>query len=203
MSRIDRDRWYEARSVHALGVLTAQWLEGRIASQPGYAPGYGPDEETGDLVPTLARANRAGYLTTASQPDHGPIPEDGIGVWCQRAAVEGWVFAAGAIEGLVSRARRAELIILTHPVSPRMFTRQCGRGIDVTLLDDEVMTGFGAQYTAREVKRRYTGCSAEAIEHLLEATLVTLAAPYYGPDDTVWRVLDDWAEWHVRRSRSA
>jgi hypothetical protein len=31
-----------------------QWLEGTIASIPTAMPGYGPDEETADLIPVLA-----------------------------------------------------------------------------------------------------------------------------------------------------
>ncbi len=61
-------RWRAARTLAGLGELTAEWLEGTIASIPTVVPGYGPDEETAALIPVLAACNRAGYVTTVSQP---------------------------------------------------------------------------------------------------------------------------------------
>jgi len=52
---------------HDLGELTARWLEGSVTSVPGTVPGYGPDEETGLLVPVLAAANRR-FITSFSRP---------------------------------------------------------------------------------------------------------------------------------------
>ena len=73
MRRTDRKRWASARTPADVGELTAQWLEGRIASQPGYAPGCGPDPETADLTGVLAACNRAGFITDTSQPgESGP-----------------------------------------------------------------------------------------------------------------------------------
>jgi len=66
MRRSDRRRWKAAGSLADLGELMALWLEGKVASWPGYAPNYGPDDETKDLVPTLAACNRAGYVTVGS-----------------------------------------------------------------------------------------------------------------------------------------
>lgn len=193
MSRADRHRWRNARTLADLGERTAQWLEGRIGSQPGYEPGYGPDEETRDLVPVLARINRAGYVTTASQPGHGPLVEDGVGVWQQRAAVEGWVRHPWAVDDLLERARPADLVVMVRTVYPRRFARVGWDAVEVTLLDDEPVTSFGRQMRAHEVRSHYGECGAEAIREVLDAHLVTLAARRYGPDQTLWRVLDDWA----------
>ncbi|WP_031099057.1 DUF6919 domain-containing protein [Streptomyces sp. NRRL S-15] len=87
MSRADRRRWKSARTVADLGELMSLWLEGEIASRPGYAPRYGPDEETAHLVPSLAALCRAGYITTCSQPGSAGTGADGLW-WEQRAAVE-------------------------------------------------------------------------------------------------------------------
>ncbi|GAA3372255.1 hypothetical protein GCM10017744_103040 [Streptomyces antimycoticus] len=46
MSRADRRRWKSARTVLDLGWLMARWLEGEIASRPGYQPRFGPDKES-------------------------------------------------------------------------------------------------------------------------------------------------------------
>lgn len=45
----DLTAWRQARSLPELGELTALWLEGAITSQPGYAPGYGPDQAAADM----------------------------------------------------------------------------------------------------------------------------------------------------------
>jgi len=42
MSRCDRRAWEQARTLLELGELVARWLEGDIASQPGYMPDCGP-----------------------------------------------------------------------------------------------------------------------------------------------------------------
>lgn len=60
MPAAERRLWREAATLDELGELTARWLTGRITSQPGYQPRCGPDDETRDLIHTLARACRAG-----------------------------------------------------------------------------------------------------------------------------------------------
>jgi hypothetical protein len=66
--RKPQNPWRAARTLPDLGNATADWLEGKTASQPGYAPGHGPDTETTGLIPGLAAANRAGFVTRQSQP---------------------------------------------------------------------------------------------------------------------------------------
>src|ERR1035438_8169724 len=82
MNRADRKRWASARTLPDLGELTALWLEGEIGKAPGYDDGPAP--ETRDLIPVLAAANRAGFITSGSQP--GSLSEYSD----QRAAVEGF-----------------------------------------------------------------------------------------------------------------
>ncbi|MGH3409529.1 MAG: DUF6919 domain-containing protein, partial [Streptosporangiaceae bacterium] len=62
MNGADRQAWAWCRTLTNLGEMTALWLKRDVASQPGYAPGCGPDMETAPLVTVLAAANRAGYL---------------------------------------------------------------------------------------------------------------------------------------------
>jgi len=64
MPRSAARAWSSARTLTDLGELTAQWLEGSLATLAGGAYRGGPDEETGPLVPVLAALNRAGYVTT-------------------------------------------------------------------------------------------------------------------------------------------
>lgn len=68
--------WEQATTLHDLARLTADWLEGSPGEHPN---GYDrPDDETESLIPTLARVNRAGFLTVNSQPGHEPkVGHDG------------------------------------------------------------------------------------------------------------------------------
>ncbi|MFJ9521790.1 DUF6919 domain-containing protein [Kitasatospora sp. NPDC101801] len=116
MSRADRRAWRSAATLADLGELTAQWLEGTRASWPGYVPGYGPDSETTDtpgLVRALALANRAGYVTNASQPgEHGP--DQGQDWWAQRTAVSGFVADPQALHTLRLVAESYGLLYVEH-----------------------------------------------------------------------------------------
>jgi hypothetical protein len=75
MSPEDEALWRSARTLADLGELTARWIEGAIASQPGY---FGAaDLESDDLVPVLAAVNRAGFRTDTSQPGELPVLDGG------------------------------------------------------------------------------------------------------------------------------
>ena len=112
MSTADRRAWEAARTLADLGELTAQWLEGAIASQPAYTPGCGPDPETAPLIPVLACCNRAGYVTNGSQPGEAGTGYDGAW-WEQRAAVEGFASPAVA-ERIWEAAEPAGLTVIAH-----------------------------------------------------------------------------------------
>lgn len=167
-------------------------MEGEIASQPGYAPYCGPDLETEDLIPVLARVNRAGYVTAGSQPGAGE--ETGLdgATWAQRAAVEGWMPPRPATE-LTEAAIEAGLIAIMHPVLIRRLAWRERGWIDVTRRNGKVVTGFGRQRRRRDVEFGYAECGASAIDAVLAASHLTLAAPDYGADQRVWDLLDRWA----------
>ncbi len=100
MSKADRGAWQAARTLADLGELTARWLEGSIGSEPGYCGR--PAEETEDLVPVLAKLNRAGFVTSGSQP--GLIEPGARGTLAeQRAAVDG--FAGPELAFRLARVR--------------------------------------------------------------------------------------------------
>ncbi|WP_370973713.1 hypothetical protein [Amycolatopsis sp. cg9] len=192
MARADRERWYAARDLRDLGRLTALWLEGAIESQPGYEPGFGPDEETAELVPVLARANRAGYVTDASQPGRAPGTGFDGATWAQRAAVEGWIAPDRSSE-LIDVAQQAGLIVITNTVLNTRFARRCRDFIDVTRRAEQVCTGFGTQRRASEIRFQYDECHRDAINAVIRSRQVTIAAPDYGPDHTVWEVVNEWS----------
>lgn len=89
MSRVPESSltWSTARTLNEIGELTARWLEGAEPHQPGYDGG--PHPETTSLIPLLAAANRAGFVTQFSQPG-GRWSRRLLSVWEQRAAVSGF-----------------------------------------------------------------------------------------------------------------
>lgn len=185
--RLDR-RWKTAATLADLGDLMALWLEGEIASWPGYAPGYGPDEEIRELIPTLAAANRAGYVTIASQPGVDPeVGFDGL-IWQQKAAVEGFVRDRNLLRDLVDAAYEAGLDV---EVADTLDTGE--RGIIVTLRGGEPHTGFGGHIDGRDLRHTiWPGIGSSALDDVFRSVRVTLAAPEYGAvaGVRVWQVLE-------------
>ncbi|MFD5588796.1 DUF6919 domain-containing protein [Streptomyces sp. NPDC127063] len=185
--RLDR-QWKTAATLADLGDLMALWLKGEIASWPGYAPGYGPDEETHELIPTLAAANRAGYVTIASQP--GVDPEKGFDglIWQQKAAVEGFIRNWDLLRALVDAA---EATGLEYEVADTLDTGE--RGIVVTLRGGEPHTSFGGYVDGRELRHTvWPGIGSGALDDVFRSVRVTLAAPEYGAaaGARVWEVLE-------------
>lgn len=189
MSRADRHRWKSATTIAELGQLMALWLEGEIASRPGYQPRYGPDEETTALIPTLAAANRAGYLTDASQPGCGEIGADGAW-WEQKAAVSGLVADPDLVRRLVDVAERAGLDVVLHDI---LDTPHTG-GIIVTTREGAPTTEFGSALGPRELAWIWRGCSRQAIDAIAGATQVTLTAPWFGASSLLWSALAEAIE---------
>ncbi|OEJ20814.1 hypothetical protein AR457_41830 (plasmid) [Streptomyces agglomeratus] len=185
--RLDR-RWKTAATLTDLGALMALWLEGEISSWPGYAPGYGPDEETRELIPTLAAANRAGYVTISSQPGIDPEPGfDGL-IWMQKAAVEGFVRDYDLLLALTDAAYEAGLDVET---ADTLDTGE--RGIVVTLRDGRPYTCFGGYIDGANLRQTiWPGIGSGALDDVFRAVRVTLAAPEYGAaaGARVWEVLD-------------
>jgi hypothetical protein len=196
MSPEDQARWLSARTLADLGELTAQWLEGKIRSQPGYAdpdPGepWGPDSETAALIPVLAAANRAGYLTDCSQP--GELPSTGYDgrTWQQRAAVSG--FADDQVLGRLRRAADGTgLVLLARkaghlPVSYR-------DAIPVTCADEEPCTWFGAVANRDGVGHTYDTCHPDAAEAACGAWQVAIIDLEWGRNDVLWPALERFGQ---------
>ena len=189
-SKSDRAAWGSARTLSDLGELTAQWIEGRIASQPGYC---GPsDIEDPALVPLLAALNRAGFVTTGSQFGESGPGYDGAH-WDQRAAVEGFTGRQMAVR-LVRAARQAGLSMVLH--SPEELPRwryRYHRAVVVTRRAGEDRTRFGVQAPRRHIRDPHLGygiCHPDAVNALCEAWQVTVIDPEWGRPDVLWRVLE-------------
>lgn len=183
-SRADRRLWRQAQTLPELCDLMARWLEGELSMWPGYDDDA--DEETAALIPVLARANRAGFLTDQSQPGFDGPGFDGRR-WEQRAAVSGLV---GDDEVLFALARVAESHRLTILV--RTADEKSERpGVTCTRVDGEPYTVFGSRLSRRDLRHIWRGVSRNALDEITGALQVTLVDPEFGRNDWLWTALDE------------
>jgi hypothetical protein len=183
--RADRKLWRQAGSLAELGGLMARWLEGELSVWPGYAVA-GPDEETTDLVPVLARANRSGFVTDQSQPACDEVTPRGRH-WKQRAAVSGLVGDEQLLFALARVAEAQRLTILVRTVDEASRRP----GITATQVDGEAYTAFGGHLTRSDLRHMWLGTSWAALAEIESAWQVTLIDPVYGRTDRLWPALDE------------
>ncbi|MFI1890428.1 DUF6919 domain-containing protein [Streptomyces jumonjinensis] len=188
MSRTDRRRWKSARTVADLGDLMARWLEGEIASRPGYAARYGPDEETAHLVPTLAALCRAGYITTCSQPGLAGTGVDGLW-WEQRAAVDGVVTDPELLRRLVVAATEAGMLVRTNDYRPGSADQE--QPVIATTRDGEPTAAFGGRISRADMAIQWPGLDRGLYDQVAHGAYVSIVAPEYGPTgERLWVLLD-------------
>jgi hypothetical protein len=187
MSRADRRLWRSARTVFDLGELMARWLEGTIASRPGYQPRFGPDEETAHLVPTLAALCRAGYVTTCSQPGFAGTGADGLW-WEQRAAVELVVTDASLFHRLVDAAHAAGMVVRINDHRRGGVQEQ---PVVVTTRDGEPVTAFGGRIGRADMAIQWPGLDRSLYDQVAHGMYVSIVAPEWGTaGERLWVVLD-------------
>lgn len=181
----DRRRWVRARSLAELGELTALWLEERIVAHPSYGA-LAP--ETFPLLALLARLNRAGFVTTSSQP--GRCEDFGFGtfLWAQRPAIEGVADPATAAR-LCAAAAAAGLYVTSAPATAD-FPQVAGKALTVTTRNGRPYTVFGPA-TWPAVRELFRGCDNPALEGELRAAWqVTIADLRFEPADLLWHTLN-------------
>jgi hypothetical protein len=200
VSKSDRVAWGSARTLAGLGELTARWLEGSLASVPGYCGP--PDEETAGLVPVLGKLNRAGFVTTGSQPGDDGTGYDGAR-WLQRAAVEGFAGYREAV-AITNAASNAGLTCVAYtPASLPRWRYRYDRSVTVTTRDGEHETYFGVHLPRRHIRHRWIGygiCHRDAVKALCAAWQVTVIDPEWGRAGLLWDVLAEALYPHGRTS---
>lgn len=195
--REERAAWAEAETLADAGALTALWADGEMLYHPG---GYdeGPDEETAPIAGSLATLNRAGFVTSSSQPGHGPVKGYDGRWWSQRAAVDGFTDKATA-DRLEDAATEAGLIIIRNGPAGWRTTQErwepvtAGRVGEDPITDDSdyfVHTGFGTHRSRHAVKTEF-GYGAYATPALLNAEQVTIIDPEWGRADLLWATLTE------------
>lgn len=175
--------WRETRTIADLGQAMAMWMEGRGPDWPGYYGKFGQEEENGarHLIPTLAAANRAGFVTTGSQPAYdGP---DSTGArWRQRAAVDGVVHDRSPLLGSLTALERQGFLVF------RGWPRQ---SVVISDRNGEPQTGFGGFRLGRDhAAREWHGIGRHALQELKNRGVVLhIVDPTWGRDDRLWPAL--------------
>jgi hypothetical protein len=194
--QLDRESWLRTSDLRTLAEYTAQWLEGRRLCMPGYGAAN-PDPETTPLIPYLAAYNRAGLMTTGSQPGHGPLRGYDGWNWSQRAFVDGFTdldtatrivvaLSAHRDAGIVVNAwapgshrgdkERAALTVRVNPQAP-------AAGFDVTAAD-------GYPLGRGDIRSIYRGdLTRGAIRTLQNAWQITVHDEQFSERTLLWDAL--------------
>lgn len=166
--------WKGGKTINDLGELGAQWLEGKIEYQPGYAGR--PDEETTPLVAFLAPINRAGVYTTGSQP--GIPVADGSG---QRAWVEGYCAKPIATK-IAAALLETDLVVIATPPGAASDMQLC-----ITIDDGKEFTWASGPMEYRHTIATYSDdLGPLALAELLTAWQLCIIDPVWGRNDLLW-----------------
>jgi hypothetical protein len=180
LARRAHNRWAQASTLQDLADLTALWLEGRLNHHPNY--GRRPDPETTLITPILSRLNRAGFLTSNSQPGdirHGRYNAE----WRQRAWVDGFTDPRSA--GVLARAAtKAGLIAHVTAPGPEVPAK-----IPVTTWNKQAKTRVGGRRGVEDVALEFEGSSPAAVQAVCAATQFAIVDPEWGRDDVLWPLL--------------
>ena len=193
MTVLKRDlaAWQSARTLADLGELTARWLEGTLASQPGYC-GPSDVDDPERLVPLLARLNRAGFVTTGSQAGEFGRGRDGADGQ-QRAAVEGFATGAALVRFSDAAHDAGLLAVAYDPASLFRWRYGYRDSIAVTARAGRNYTWFGVRIPRRHIRDSWTGygmCHRDAVKALCGAWQLTLVDPEWGRPGVLWETLE-------------
>ncbi|GGU91099.1 hypothetical protein GCM10010275_30200 [Streptomyces litmocidini] len=172
--------WHGACTIGDLGQNMADWLEGRVPSWPGYLADEFGDEETDGarhLVPTMVALNRAGFVTTGSQPG-----ETGGG-YRQRAWVEGVVHDHNPLLGrLLGLHGQGLTVIRGWPEKQHVLTEGNGR---------PYTTVGGWRWRRDYIHSNWRGIGHRALRELRQhGAVINIYDPVWGRDDRLWPALD-------------
>ena len=167
-----RSSWKRAQSFAELCELAARFVEGRER----FFPGWGSprlDAESRPLAARLARLNRAGFLTLASQPG----TQSGVDGCEQRS------FACG-----FCRAREARALAR---IGARCFRRgERGRaGVAVSRRDGRARVLAGHNAFESELELFAGAIGARALAELERGVYWSIWDPVWGREEWLWRKL--------------
>lgn len=185
--------WDAITTLGAYGRAVADWLEGDLNGYPVHVDLSGPNDETAEITPVLARLNRSGWVGShMSQPARSE-PSNGTdwGLW-QRAHVALLVDprAAGLLRDV---AETAGLLVMDahgpHRLCITRVDRNDGAGIvDLTWAnpDSDPLDGiaYEHQYHAPRLARRI-GRGGLGVP-------MDVADVVWGRPDVLWDAMDDF-----------
>jgi hypothetical protein len=178
MPALEAARWRMCLTVADLGEACADYLRGRLPSQPAYAPSTPVDDETTQLIPVLVKLNLAGFYTTGSQPGSTVFLDD----LEQNAYVTGFADEA---------TMRSLLAVVSNTRGLRYRIRQTRLRKDHAN-SDRIRWGIES---ASDVRSFYGEvCSDEAVAALLVAYQVAIEDRLPGRDSVLWPALEQWAD---------
>jgi hypothetical protein len=166
--------WRAASALSDIGELTAQWLEGRRSWIPTYV-GSHPHPETDPVIrTTLARVNRAGWVTDSSQPgtDRGTVR--------QRAYVTG--VAPPALAQSAQRLAAASGLLVIRGRQHR------GRAnaVPVTVRHGQETTWLGSWAPPDNDVLLDAPLPAAGVTAVRESDALQVYDPVWGRNDVLW-----------------
>lgn len=172
--------WRNARTIADVGQVMAHWLTGEVRGWSGHDDGV--DSETLPLLPTLVALNRAGFVTTNSQPGYAGVGYGGAH-WRQKAWVEGVIDARSPLLNRVVRtAQAAGLTVLRG-----------NRHSGVTPLTDrngELTAAISGKLPRNYLARQWSCLDRHAIRELRDhGAAINIVDPVWGRDDRLWPAL--------------
>lgn len=172
--------WRDARTIADVGQVMARWLTGEVRGWSGHADGV--DDETRPLLPVLVTLNRAGFVTTNSQPGYDGPGYDGAR-WRQKAWVEGVIDDRSPVLDRVVRAAQAA----------GMTVLRGSRHPGVTPLTDrngELTAALGGRLPRNQLAREWSCLHRHAIRELRDhGVRINILDPTWGRDDRLWPAL--------------
>jgi len=179
---IDLTPWSACRTLADLADVTARWLQGELTYFPGHNnPSEPPLDETKSLIQVLVSLNRAGYVTTNSQPGQS-MTRDGN---AQRAFVRGYC-SEDTFKRIDAAIYGTELIALPRP--PGMY-HLCP--VPVTTVNGQNFTWGGMSSGESDaIAREFGGALSDAmVQVLANCWLVDVLDPVWGRTNLLWSKL--------------
>ncbi|MFT7678281.1 MAG: hypothetical protein ACI8QC_002267 [Planctomycetota bacterium] len=175
--------WRAARTFQELCELGARFLEDEPLGFPGWLPGE-LDDESDELAPLLARAQRAGFLTLASQP--GSAPEPGADGRLERRRAFVFGFASGTLAKQLLQAC-ADASLLSADFGAQ---ESGGEAWPVAERAQQafLLVGDGQGPAELEIFADALG-PGPALDALRQTRYLVLADPEWGPSTRLWEVL--------------
>lgn len=176
------ETWGEAQTFAELCELGARFLEGRVATFPGWGAAT-TDEETDEVAPLLARLNRAGFLTVASQRAPGPVVAADGRPERRRAFVAG--FAAKPLAARLARLEAEGLWLRRH-----LAWQAGGEAFPTAERGGEAFLVAGHGAGPEELDLFAEWIPGPALEELAHTAFLWIVEPEWDRDDRLWAALD-------------